>query len=142
MTTEKILTKDAILGVTDYQVQEVEVPEWGGKVLMRTLSGKGRDEFESNVTSKTQGNKVDVRGLKALLLSLVIVDEAGEPLFTQKDLDALNNKSSEVITRLFEVASKMNGIGEEAVEQAEKNSESGLNESTGSGSQDRSGGAQ
>jgi hypothetical protein len=137
MSDGMILSKSNILSAKDSETIVKEVPEWGGNVRMRPLSGKGRDEFEARVSENTVGAVVDVRGLKALLLSLVLVDEEGELVFSKEDIDALNEKSSTVLTRLFEEASKLNGIGEEKVKDAEKNSDSDQNEKSGSSSQDK-----
>ena len=122
MTTEKkILTRDEILTASDYETKVVEIPEWGGSVRLRTMTGKARDEFEAEVSSKTIGGNVDVRGIKAYLLSRVIVDEKDELMFTPEDVEALNSKAAGPLNSLFEIASRMNGIGEEAAQSAEKN---------------------
>lgn len=134
----KMLTAEEILAAQDCVVEEVEVPEWNGKVHIRAMDGRGRDEFEMAVTSQSSGNKVDIKGLKASLLSLCLVDEEGKLLFTRKQVEALNSKNGKVLGRLFEVAQKINGIGEEAVKELLKNSEGVLKDAGGSGSQDNS----
>ena len=51
------LTRDQILAVSDIQTEEVHVPEWGGTVLVRGLTGAERDEFEAGMATP-QGNRV------------------------------------------------------------------------------------
>lgn len=138
MTTQaNVLTRDAIMKSVDYTVEEVNVPKWGGTVRLRSLTGKGRDEFEAAVTksSGTPG-QVDIRGLKALLLTMTIVDSDDQLVFTKDDVDLINEKSSDVIESLWEVVQKMNGIGEEGLEETEKNSASEVSDSSGSDSLD------
>ena len=117
----KVLTKEAILSMDDLPIEEVKVPEWNGTVRMRSLSGKERDEFESAVQFRSKGNRVDIKELKVTLLSLTIVDEENKLIFTKEDLTTLNAKSAKAIDQLFAVATKMNGIGEEAVKELGKN---------------------
>ena len=115
------LTKEQILKANDLIIREVDVPEWGGSIRMRTLSGKDRDSFEEVIQKRKKGQMLELRGLKAMLLSLTVIEEDGCPMFSEGDLEKLNDKSSKVINDLFEVATKMNGIGEEAVEELRKN---------------------
>ena len=50
----KALTRDEILGADDLKTESVKVPEWGGTVLVRELTGAERDEWEASVV-KTNG---------------------------------------------------------------------------------------
>ena len=138
MPDKNVLTKQEILNVTDFAVQEVTVPEWGGMVRLKSLSGKERDLFEARIGAQSVGNKVDLKGLRAFLLAMCMVDEKNELLFTVKDVEALNSKSARALNALFEVAQTMNGIGEEAVKELLGNSEGNLKDAGGSGSPDSS----
>jgi len=124
MTDEKmkILTKADILGAEDFATETHEVKEWGGSVMLRTLSGKERDEFEARISKASKdGKSIDIRGLKALLLSLALIDGDGNLLFESAEADQLNLKSSKPINDLFEIAQRMNGIGQDAVDELVKN---------------------
>jgi len=124
MTDEKmkILTKADILGAEDFAKETHEVKEWGGSVMLRTLSGKERDEFEARISKASKdGKSIDIRGLKALLLSLALIDGDGNLLFESAEADQLNLKSSKPINDLFEIAQRMNGIGQDAVDELVKN---------------------
>ena len=120
-----ILTKEQILVATDTSIETIEVPEWGGSVQMRTLTGKERDAFETAIQRRTKiigkNTRIDLTELKVTLLALTIVDETGNLLFSQEDLEALNSKSAKVINDLFEVAQRMNGLGDDAVEELQGN---------------------
>jgi len=117
-----MLTKENILGANDLLIRDVDVPEWRGVVQLRSLPGTERDLFENTVQKRKVGANLELKGLKVLLLSLTIIDGEGKLMFSESDLDKLNSKSAKVINKLFEVATEMNGIGEEAVEELRKNS--------------------
>lgn len=99
------LSKAAILAATDVKVSApIPVPEWGGDVYMKVLSGKDRDQFEDSISEKK------TRRTQEMLLALTLSDEKGSRLFEEKDIEALAEKSSLVLTRLFEEAWKFNGF--------------------------------
>lgn len=125
-----ILNKDAILGALDLPQETVEVPEWGGSVIVRALTGKERDLFEStfsNESAKTHADKM--ANVRARLVVQCVVDEAGERLFKDSDLEALGGKSAKALDRVFEVAQRLSGLGKDIEEDA-GNSETGQNESS------------
>jgi hypothetical protein len=114
-----LLNRDQILAAEDRKSVEVDVPEWGGSVLVRTLSGRERDEFESS-TVRTRGGKREENfaNFRARLVSLCMVDERGERLFkTRNEIDMLGNKSVAALQRVFDAAQKLNGMSEEDVEE-------------------------
>ena len=44
-----ILTRDQILQANDLVTETVEVPEWGGSVFVKSLTGVERDQFEAAI---------------------------------------------------------------------------------------------
>ena len=119
----KALSRDAILGASDIKTEEVPVPEWGGTVLVRGLTAKQRDEFESGLietVGKTQ--RVTMRNARARLAALSIVGEDNEPLFSPADVFLLGEKSGAALDRVFAVASRLSGIGDSDMDELTKNS--------------------
>lgn len=116
-----ILSRDDILSADDLVVEAVPVPEWGGDVLIKVMTGAQRDAFEaSRVTSK---GKPNLRNIRAHLLSLVIVDEQGNRLFPHPtDVEALGKKGSAGVDRVFEAAKRLNRMTDEDIEELEGNS--------------------
>ena len=117
------LSKSQILSATDLPIEAVEVPEWGGTVHVRTLSSYERDQFEA-ATVKVRGRKTEpnLANLRARLACLVICDEKGKPLFdVTEDARMLGDKSSKALDRVLAVARRLNGMDDEAVEEAAKN---------------------
>lgn len=122
-----VLTRDAILAAADLPRKLVPVPEWGGEVWVRTLPGTERDAFEASLwKAKGRGrNRETVRdatNYSAKLAALAICDEQGKRLFSEVDVAALARKSSAALNRVVGEAMALNGMTEDAVEDAEGNS--------------------
>lgn len=132
----KILSKADILAASDLATEAVEVPEWGGSVLVRTMTGTQRDAYEASLMQRNDDGKLEVNtdNMRAKLLLVTLVDEAGNALFTAADLDAFSAKSAAAIERLSVVAQRINGLNRGAVEEAAKNSASGQPDASTSGS--------
>jgi hypothetical protein len=111
-----ILSKDAILAADDLPRETVNVPEWGGEVLVRTMSGTDRDAFEASLIEK-DGRMENVR---ARLVALTLCDAQGDRLFDDSQIVALGRKSARALDRVFSVAQRLNGIGVEQVDIAKK----------------------
>jgi len=120
-----LLTKEQILAAEDLDFEEVEIKEWGGKVRLRCMTGTERDAFESAIY-KIKGDKVEANreNFRSELLSRVLCNKDNKLLFNPREVKALGGKSGRVIDRLFDIAQKINGIGQSDIEELTKNSES------------------
>lgn len=115
-----VLNKDAILAVQDAKIEPLDIPEWGGTVHVRALTGTDRDAWEAeNTAGKGKVNLVNVR---ARLAVRVVCDEQGNLLFTPADAAALGKKSSKALDRIFEKANQLSALRDKDVEEAAKNS--------------------
>lgn len=115
------LTKDQILSADDLSTESVSVPEWGGDVLIRCLTGSERDSFEAALDSLKKSGR-PLHNIRARLAAMSIVDEQGNRLFSDAEIDALGKKSSSALNRVFEAATKLSRFSEESVKELEKNS--------------------
>ena len=106
------LNKEQILAIKDVQIEEVAVPEWGGTVFVKAMTGEERDTFEQSIVDKKQKGKVNLDNVRAKLCAMAICDEKGERLFSDKEVFALSKKSAIALTRIFTVAQKLNGLDE------------------------------
>jgi len=122
------LTKKDILKADDIQKEMVNVPEWGGDIYLRTMSGLERDAFEQSIVKDKVTNLTNIR---ARFCALVICDEDGKRLFTDADVVELGRKSSLVLSRIFDVGQSLNGFTNADVEELAKNSESGQSDDSG-----------
>jgi len=125
------LNKATILAAVDVKFEDVQVPEWGGMVCVRGLSGAERDDFEGSIVeTKGKKTKLNTHNIRAKLVSLSVCDEDGERLFGAGDVRALGNKSAAALERVFKVAQRLSGISDEDVEELEKNSSDGQSASS------------
>lgn len=126
------LTKQQILAASDLKTEAVPVPEWGGDVIVRTMTGADRDAFESSlITVDAEGKRVsDLSNMRAKLVAMTVIDDNGDRLFTAEDIGALSHKSAAAIEAVFKVAQRLNGMGASAVDDAAKNSTPGQSDSS------------
>ena len=122
----KLLSKDDILKREDIVAKTVEVPEWGGEVMIRTMTGQERDAFEDYVVTFEQDRKKKGGArlnLRAELLSRCIVDGDGNLLFTEPaDIVALGGKSGKALDRCFKVAQELSRFTDKDLDELEGNS--------------------
>lgn len=112
-----LLSRDAILGAVDVQVEDIEVPEWGGTVRIRGLSGTERDEYEAWIISgKGRNRDINLRNSRAKLVALCVVDEQGSRVFDPGDVAALGKKSAIALQRVFDKAAALSGLDDDALE--------------------------
>lgn len=112
-----MLTKGQILAVEDRKFAIVNVPEWGGDVRIGTMSASARDEYD-RIIMRMRDKSSDAIDIRAPMVAACLVDENGEPLFSPDERVALGRKSGPVMVRLFNECLKLNGMGEDAKEQA------------------------
>ena len=112
-----ILSKDNIFAADDLDVQEVEVSEWGGSVLIRPFTIADREKFEG-WGDKSRGAKGKRTGneLLCFMITASVVDEQGNRVFTDNDVEQLKEKNSSVIDYLAKEIQKLNGISEDKEE--------------------------
>jgi len=119
-----LLTKQQIVDANDLETVEVNVPQWGGSVLVRALTAKQRGQLMSTLIDQTKdGRTLRLQDLQARLCAMSIVDGQGKRFFSDNEIVALGAKSSAALQRVFEVAQRLSGLSDEQVEELSKNSE-------------------
>jgi len=118
-----LLTKSVILAADDLKREAVPVPEWGGDVFIRSMTGAERDAFENaQIEGRGKDRKVNLANLRARLVAATACDGEGKLLFSKEDAAALGGKSSAALDRCFEVAQRLSRLSREDVEALAKNS--------------------
>jgi hypothetical protein len=102
--------REQILSACDVKVAPVDVPEWPVPVFVRVMSGKARDEFEKSIVDRRKDKDFTTTGLRALLVCLTACDELGVRFFADSDIPAIEDKSADVLQRIFEASAKLNGL--------------------------------
>jgi len=123
-TNGGLLTKEQILSAQDLAHEDVSVPEWGGVVRVQEMSGQDRERFEGalyHIKTRLTGGTISEQELeitehkvKVLLCSLAMVDDKGNRLFKDSEVEKLGRKSYKALVRVYNVARRLSGIGAEA----------------------------
>lgn len=130
----RLLTADEILTVDDIgsSIERVEVPEWGGHVFVKALTGLQRERYlDSMRTIIGTGQDATVQVIlahgSAKLAALSICDEKGSLMFERNEptIAKLAQKSSKALDRVVDVASRLSGLDKKAADEA-KNASAGL----------------
>ena len=116
------LTREQILAAIDQKIEAVEVPEWGGLVYVRNMTGKARDKFERS-RYRMHGKEVEIihENTRASLLASSLCDANGTLIFQEADVEALGEKNGAILDRLFAIAQRLSGLRPEDVEARAKN---------------------
>ncbi len=105
------LNREQIIGAADRQYVEVDVPEWGGTVRLRSLDAEQALHQEVLVKKRNAGD-LKINPLAAIL-SVSIVDASGTPLFNDKDMNELGKKSPAILIRLVKAVNTLNKLEED-----------------------------
>lgn len=112
------LSRDQILAAeASLPTESVEVPEWGGAVLVRGLTASEADAFlASTVKQRGTAGAFDRTDFQAKICQLCLVDDQGQPMFGKEDVPALGKKSARALARIAPVAMRLSGLAPEDVE--------------------------
>jgi hypothetical protein len=114
LTREEILAKRSVR-----QRVPVEVPGWGTLHVAR-FTARDRDRFEEIVTGGIPG-KVNLKNVRAQVVTLLAVKEDGTRLFEDSDADAIGELDSDAVQAIVDAGFKLNGLNTDALEDAVKN---------------------
>jgi len=117
MTKVKILNAEDILAARKPAPELVEVPEWGGSVYVKGTNGKEFSDLQSQIIQR-KGNtqSVNLENIQAKLCAVCLCDADGNRLFKQKDVEVLAELSSAALQRVFKVAQRLSGLGDDEIE--------------------------
>jgi hypothetical protein len=114
-----LLNRESILSATDLTIEKVDLPEWGGHVFVKSMTGAERDRWE--IQTVASGKNKAPENIRAQLAAMTVCDEAGALLFSVDDVIALSSKSAKALDRIMETALQVNGLSQKHVEELEKN---------------------
>lgn len=125
--SDKELSAADILNFNDIVVTKVDVPEWGGYVFVRGMSGTQRERYlESLRDVKGKGKNQDIKIMlvesSAKLAQQTICDKDGNLLFSSAQIKQLGEKSSKALQRVVDASAKLNGFDADAEEEAKNDS--------------------
>jgi hypothetical protein len=120
----KTLSLADILNANDSSQTTHYVKEWGGNVIIKTLTAGARVEYErSNLLKDENGEFVKNPVINpARFVAACLYGEDGKRLFnTEEQIKFLETKNFAVVNELFSKCIELNSAGIEAVEEEEKN---------------------
>lgn len=127
------LSKEQILHADDREYEEVDVPEWGGKVMVRSMTGKERDKFEASTVVMKNGQQTpNLENLRARLISMCVVTEDRSALLfdSAADVQVLGNRNTRALQRIFNACQRLNGITDDDIEEMTESFEQDPHESS------------
>lgn len=126
-----LLSAQQILGAS-FKYKDVPVPEWGGDVRVRVMSGLAREKFE-RIQSDSLKNNQKIDNLRERIMIATVCDEQGNMLLGEEHIEVLSSKDWTSLDEVFRAALELNGMLSNSVDDAEKNSEAVQNGSSISG---------
>jgi len=112
------LTVGKILDSGDISYEPLEIPEWGGKVLLKSLSGEERDRVESLARRFSAG---EIPGYSAEIAAMTVCDGNKKLLFADADLPRLRKKSGAILRKIFDAVDRQNLLTPNGIQDAAKN---------------------
>lgn len=111
------------------ETKEIEVPEWGGSILIRKLSASEATKymaFASSVVDTTTKRITDPERLVRMMAQTLVwswVNEQGGQVLTNADIERICREPYDTLDRITDDIRAFNGLGQTATEEAKKNSE-------------------
>ena len=103
------LTKEQILTADDLPRETVEVPEWGGEVLVKALTGLERHELIEQYAAAQKVNADEPFDIH--LVGAAMCGENGDPLLdTLDEIRLLGRRNGAALERVFRAAQRLNGF--------------------------------
>ena len=121
----KYLSRDDILQTQGIQTDEVEVPEWGGKILVRELSAAEVAKIGFGMAGKGGGEtEVDLAKLGEYVPQMIawcVVDENLNSIFDLEDIMRLSAKSINPVQRIITKIMELSDLSSNEEGEPEKN---------------------
>lgn len=116
-----MLSKTDILNANDLPRRKVHVPEWGGDIEVRGLTGaEAATLFRKQREAERKHGDNDPEIMADFIIASAMNGD-GEQLFTEGEREALLAKGVAPLRRVFDVALDISGITDKAAEELEKN---------------------
>lgn len=99
--------------------ETVEVPEWGGEVLVQGMTGRQRDRFEAGLLERRGRHDVtNVDNIRTKVVVQCLIGEDGERLYADHEADELGETAgAAAIERIYKVAARLSGISDDDLEE-------------------------
>lgn len=113
-----------VLNATDTRQITYNVPEWGGDIIIKTLTAGARDDYEKGLLIKDENGQL-VRSpvlSPAKFVAACVYQEDGQKMFrTDEHIKVLESKNYNVVRRIFEKCLEVNAMSDDSVGEEVKN---------------------
>ena len=119
----KYITIESLSAAEDIAHEDVDVPEWGGRVKLRQLSaGEMSKFFEDHFVFGADGAELKDRTFLIKIVAATLCDSDGNRMFENvaKGYEVLEKRSFRVVNRLANIALELNTLSDEAIEAEKK----------------------
>ena len=106
----RLLTRAELDAAEDIEYRVVHIPEWGGSIRLRALTGSDRDSYDAESWRLSQAGAGPIADFRVRRVARAIVDADGKRLYSDKDVAALGKRSGAVLDRLDDIVSEMSGL--------------------------------
>jgi len=110
----RILTVEEILAAPDIHDEEVDCPEWGGKVVVRGFTKAKQQQLRREAVDDE--GELDMEKMEMLIFTNGVV----EPPLNAEQVELLKEKSAAVIDRILERIMDLSGMTEAVNKEAQK----------------------
>jgi Phage tail assembly chaperone len=126
-----MLDRDTILSKKNLRSETVDVPEWGGEVVVRELTGRERSIYEAGFSDSVAGDFREqtltektkrFEDLRAKIIVMATIDDKGSRIFKDSDIDAVNELSGSALDRLASVIMRLSGYTKDEQDRLKKSS--------------------
>lgn len=108
--------------------ERMVVPEFGddGVIWVRGMSAREQDKVEESfrIKSGKRAGQIDQTNFRAAVTAKVVVNEAGERMFSDNDAEWLGRFKSGVLDRIIAKSRELSGATDEEAEEMGNDSES------------------
>lgn len=132
-----VVSKDAFIKNDDAEYSDVDIPAWGGKVRLKSMTGTQRDKYYADVFDDGEvKGELGLTHMQTYILALSLCDENGNLWFQnpEEGIEILKHKNAASLEKAYRAAMKLNGIDVEAIERAQETLELTQSVETGSAS--------
>lgn len=114
------LKREDILNKQDRAGVEIDIPEWGGKLILVPISIVDRIDIESLYAD--EDGKIDFKTGNAPFDIIIrsVIGEDGRRLFTISDIEKLKEKNAKVLFLLLQKCLEISWIGAKSTDDSKK----------------------
>lgn len=118
---------------TKVTIEVIDVPEWGGEICVRNLSSGEVSTYHNKLMQQPKDKAPHVTSAKlrhanSWLIIMGSCDDAGDPIFTEIDIPALERQDNAGASRVADAVQRLSGLGDYAQSSEALAGKSGTNQ--------------